>query len=97
MLGSLDHITRELIHISPTKRGSDFAAHLEELDHLYGPGRRHQRLKVPGEGSKADGSPSNITAFVGAFQSDKYLAAARTLRQLPVPPSRSANHFGPGT
>jgi len=38
MLGSLDHVTRELIvHTSPTKRSGDFVAHLEQLDHLYGP------------------------------------------------------------
>ena len=38
MLGSLDHITRQLIvHTSPTKRSSDFVAHLEQLDRLYGP------------------------------------------------------------
>ena len=38
MLGSLDHVTRQLIvHTSPTKRSSDFVAHLEQLDHLYGP------------------------------------------------------------
>ena len=38
MLGSLDHVTRELIvHTSPTKRSSDFIAHLEQLDALYGP------------------------------------------------------------
>ena len=38
MLGSLDHLTRQLIvHTSPTKRSSDFVAHLEQLDHLYGP------------------------------------------------------------
>jgi len=37
-LGSLDHVTRELIvHASPTKRGSGFVAHLEQLDPLYGP------------------------------------------------------------
>jgi hypothetical protein len=28
---------RILVHTSPTKRGSDFVAHLEQLDHLYGP------------------------------------------------------------
>ena len=42
MLGSLDHVTRELIvHSSKTKRSSDFIAHLEQLDVLYGarPGR----------------------------------------------------------
>jgi transposase len=38
MLGSLDHATRQLIvHTSPTKRSSDFVAHLEQLDRLYGP------------------------------------------------------------
>lgn len=38
MLGSLDHVTRQLIvHTSPTKRSSDFVAHLEQLDSLYGP------------------------------------------------------------
>ncbi len=38
MIGSLDHRTRQLIvHTSATKRSSDFIAHLEQLDHLYGP------------------------------------------------------------
>jgi transposase len=38
MMGSLDHATRRLIvHTSPTKRSSDFIAHLEQLDRLYGP------------------------------------------------------------
>jgi hypothetical protein len=38
ILGSLDHLTRRLIvHTSPTKRSSDFIAHLEQLDHFYGP------------------------------------------------------------
>jgi len=38
MLGSFDHVTRQLIvHTSPTKRSSDFVAHLEQLDRLYGP------------------------------------------------------------
>jgi hypothetical protein len=36
--GSLNHITHELIvHTSPTKRSSDFVAHLEQIDALYGP------------------------------------------------------------
>jgi hypothetical protein len=35
MLGSLDHVTRQLIvHTSPTKRSSDFVAHLGQLDRL---------------------------------------------------------------
>ena len=38
MLGSLDHVTRQLIvHTSPTKRSTDFVALLEQLDDLYGP------------------------------------------------------------
>jgi transposase len=38
MLGSLDHVTRQLIvHTSPTKRSSDFIAHLGQLDRLFGP------------------------------------------------------------
>ena len=38
MLGSLDQTTRQLIvHTSRTKRSSDFVAHLEQLDRLYGP------------------------------------------------------------
>ena len=38
MIGSLDHGTRELIvHTSPTKRSSDFIAHLEQLDDRYAP------------------------------------------------------------
>ena len=37
MLGSLDHVTRQLIvHTSATKRRTDFVAHLEQLDRLYG-------------------------------------------------------------
>ena len=38
IISSLDHVTRQLIvHTSPTKRSSDFIAHLEQLDFLYGP------------------------------------------------------------
>ena len=37
LLGSLDHVTRQLIvHTSATKRSRDFVAHLEQLDRLYG-------------------------------------------------------------
>ncbi len=35
MLGSLDHASGQLsVHTSPTKRSSDFVAHLEQLDRL---------------------------------------------------------------
>ncbi len=38
MVGSFDHATRELIvHTAKTKRSSDFVAHLEQLDRIYGP------------------------------------------------------------
>jgi transposase len=38
LLGSFDHVTRQLIVLtSRTKRSSDFIAHLEQLDRLYGP------------------------------------------------------------
>ena len=38
MMGSLDHVLRRLVvHTSRTKRSSDFIAHLEQLDRLYGP------------------------------------------------------------
>ena len=38
MLGSLDHVTRQLIvHTSPIKGSSEFNAHLEQLDRLFGP------------------------------------------------------------
>lgn len=38
MLGSLDCRTRRLVvHTSKTKRSSDFVAHLEQLDQLFGP------------------------------------------------------------
>ena len=38
MVGSLDHATHRLIvHTSRTKRTTDFIAHLEQLDRLYGP------------------------------------------------------------
>jgi hypothetical protein len=36
--GLLSHVAHELIeHTSPTKRSSDFVAHLEQIDALYGP------------------------------------------------------------
>ena len=37
ILGSLDHAAKRLIvHTSSTKRSTDFIAHLEQLDTLYG-------------------------------------------------------------
>jgi transposase len=38
MMGSLDHATHQLVaHTSRTKRSNDFIAHLQQIDHLYGP------------------------------------------------------------
>jgi hypothetical protein len=38
LLGSLNHVTRQLtVRTRPTKRSSDFVAHLEQRDALYGP------------------------------------------------------------
>ena len=61
MLGSLDHVTRQLVvHTSPTKRSSDFVAHLEQLDRLYGP--------KPGQPTKPvvlveDNGPIHVSKF----------------------------------
>ena len=63
MIGSLDHVTRQLIvHTSPTKRSSDFIAHLEQLDHLYGP--------QPGRATKPvvlveDNGPIHVSKLTG--------------------------------
>ena len=38
LIGSLEHATRRLVvHTSRSKRSTDFIAHLEQLDRLYGP------------------------------------------------------------
>ena len=39
ILGSLDHLDADklIVDTSPTKRSSDFIAHLEQLDRLFGP------------------------------------------------------------
>ena len=61
MLGSLNHLTHELIvHTSPTKRSSDFVAHLEQIDALYAP--------TPGRASKPvvlveDNEPTPSASF----------------------------------
>jgi transposase len=69
MLGSLDHVTRELIvHTSPTKRSSDFVAHLEQLDRLYGP--------RPGQPTK----PVVLVEDNGPIHSSKLSTAALATR-----------------
>lgn len=38
IIGSFEHVARRLIvQTSPTKRSTDFIAHLEQLDEIYGP------------------------------------------------------------
>jgi hypothetical protein len=61
MLGPLNHVTHELIvRTSPTKRSSDFVAHLEQIDALYDP--------MPGRVSKPvvmveDNGPIHVSKF----------------------------------
>ena len=69
MLGSLDHVTRQLIvHTSPTKRSSDFVAHLEQLDRLYGP--------RPGQSTK----PAVLVEDNGPIHTSKLSIAALAAR-----------------
>ena len=53
MIGSLDHLTRQLIvHTSPTKRSNDFIAHLEQLDQsLWPPARTSHETSRAGPGT----------------------------------------------
>ena len=69
MLGSLDHVTRQLIvHTSPTKRSSDFVVHLEQLDRLYGP--------KPGQPTK----PAVLVEDNGPIHTSKISLAALAAR-----------------
>ena len=69
MLGSFDHVTRQLVvHTSPTKRSSDFVAHLEQLDRLYGP--------KPGQPTK----PVVLVEDNGPIHTSKLSRAALTAR-----------------
>jgi transposase len=70
MMGSLDHVTRRLIvHTSRTKRSSDFIAHLEQLDRLYGP--------MPGRTMK----PVVMVEDNGPIHVSKITLAALAMRQ----------------
>ena len=67
--GLVDHVTRELIvHTSPTKRSSDFVAHLEQLDRRYGP--------KPGQPTK----PLVLVADNGPIHTSKLSLAALAAR-----------------
>jgi len=60
MLGSLDHLSRQLIvHTSPTKRSSDFIVHLERLDQLYGPQQGRQAKPVVRVEDNVRSTPAN--------------------------------------
>lgn len=66
MLGSLDYVTRQLIvHTSPTKRSSDFIAHLEQLDHLYGsqPGRPAKQVVLVEDNGPIHTSKRSLAAI----------------------------------
>jgi transposase len=66
MVGSLDHVSRRLIvHTSPTKRSSDFIAHLEHLDQLYGPtpGRRVKPVVLVEDNGPIHVSKLTLAAF----------------------------------
>lgn len=70
MMGSLDHVTRRLtVHTSRTKRSSDFIAHLEQLDRLYGP--------TPGRVTK----PVVLVEDNGPVHTSKATRAALAARQ----------------
>jgi hypothetical protein len=70
LLGSLDHVTRNLIvHTSPTKRSTDFVAHLEQLDQLYGP--------MPGRSTK----PVVLVEDNGPIHTSKLSLAALAARE----------------
>ena len=69
MLGSLDHVTRQLIvHTSPTKRSSDFIAHLEQLDRLFGPqpGRQAKPVVLVEDNGPIHASKRSLAALAPA-------------------------------
>jgi len=66
LIGSLDHVTRQLIvHTSPTKRSSDFIAHLEQLDRLYGskPGRASKPIVLVEDNGPIHVSKASLKAL----------------------------------
>ena len=65
-LGSLNHVTRELIvHTSKTKRSSDFIAQLEQLDDLLGPrpGRQAQPVVLVEDNGPIHKSKASLAAL----------------------------------
>ena len=85
IMGSLDHVTRQLIvHTSATKRSSDFIAHLEQLDRLFGP--------QPGRQAK----PVVLVLDNGPIHLSKALAGGAR-RARPLAHRRMAGKIRPGT
>ena len=78
MLGSLDHVTRQLIvHTSPTKRSSDFIAHLEQLDRLFGPqpGRQAKPVVLVEDNGPIHTSKRSLAAWPPAHLAHRRVAA----------------------
>jgi len=66
MLGPLNHVTRELtVHTSLTRRSSDFVAHLEQRDALYGPkpGRPVKPVVLVEDNGPIHGSKRSLAAL----------------------------------
>ena len=71
LAGSLEHTTHRLIvHTSPTKRSSDFVAHLEQLDRFFGP--KHGRLSKPVVLVEDNGPIHVSKAALRAFEARKH-------------------------
>ena len=62
-----------IVHTSPTKRSSDFVAHLEQLDRLYGP--------RPGQPIK----PAVLVEDNGPIHTSKLSLAALNAERTPLP------------
>ena len=85
ILGSLDHLTRRLIvHTSPTKRSSDFIAHLEQIDHLFSPqpGRQTKPVVLVEDNGPIHTSKRSLAALaVRALAHRRVAAQVRTRTQ----------------
>ena len=92
MLGSLDHVTRQLIvHTSPTKRSSDFIAHLEQLDRLFGPqpGRQAKPVVLVEDDGPIHTSKLSLAALAARahWLRTVTVSASRTRHGCRLPPS----------
>ena len=83
MLGSLDHVTRQLIvHTSPTKRSSDFIAHLEQLDRLFGPqpGRQTKPVALVEDNGPIHSSKRSLAALAVPAHTGSPSSGCRNIR-----------------